>query len=334
MDPRKDEPYEKYAEVEFEVPVGERGDSYDRLWVLVERVKQSCNIIEQCIDKLPPGPFRASGLPKTLKIPEGEIYVRNENPLGVMGYYVVGDGKKYPYRVKMRTAQLLERGRDPRGAAGRADPRPDLDPRLDLLRRRRRRQVDVGYPCAPDGASHASRRFPRLVSGRGARRRPGGELAGPRHDGDQAVRVRHLGSDPRRARPALQADRSREPVLPDAHPAVAPGEGEGARRGVRARGRRGHARRRRGARRAAGPAPDVRDDHLGGLFALGAELSRPAVALQPVGQRRPVGDASAPVPAHHRVPVAGRAHRARDPTTKPGRRPSACSRSIARWPRT
>jgi NADH-quinone oxidoreductase subunit D len=106
MDPRKDEPYEKYAEVEFEVPVGERGDSYDRLWVLVERVKQSCNIIEQCLDKLPPGPFRAAGLPKKLTIPEGEIYVRNENPLGVMGYYVVGEGKKTPYRVKMRTASF------------------------------------------------------------------------------------------------------------------------------------------------------------------------------------------------------------------------------------
>ncbi len=106
MDPRKDEPYEKYAEVEFEVPVGERGDSYDRLWVLVERVKQSCNIIEQCLDRLPPGPFRAAGLPKSLKIPEGEIYVRNENPLGVMGYYVIGAGKKEPYRVKMRTASF------------------------------------------------------------------------------------------------------------------------------------------------------------------------------------------------------------------------------------
>jgi NADH-quinone oxidoreductase subunit D len=106
MDPRKDEPYEKYAEVEFEVPTGTRGDSYDRLWVLVERVKQSCNIIEQCLDRLPPGPFRASGLPKTLTIPEGEIYVRQENPLGVMGYYVVGEGKKTPYRVKMRTASF------------------------------------------------------------------------------------------------------------------------------------------------------------------------------------------------------------------------------------
>ena len=106
IDPRKDEPYEKYGEVEFNVPVGERGDSYDRLWVLVERVKESCNIIEQCLDRLPPGPFRASGLPKTITIPEGEIYVRQENPLGIMGYYVVGAGKKQPYRLKMRTASF------------------------------------------------------------------------------------------------------------------------------------------------------------------------------------------------------------------------------------
>jgi NADH-quinone oxidoreductase subunit D len=106
MDPRKDEPYEKYGEVEFDVPIGSHGDSYDRLWVLVQRVKQSCDIIEQCMDRLPPGPFRASGLPKTLKFPEDEIYVRTENPLGLMGYYVVGSGKKEPYRVKMRTASF------------------------------------------------------------------------------------------------------------------------------------------------------------------------------------------------------------------------------------
>jgi len=102
MDPRKDEPYEKYAEVEFEVPVGQTGDSYDRLWVLVERMKQSCNIIEQCMDKLPAGDFRAPKLPKTLKL-EGEVYVRTENPLGMMGYYLVGDGAEQPYRLKMRT---------------------------------------------------------------------------------------------------------------------------------------------------------------------------------------------------------------------------------------
>ena len=102
MDPRKDEPYEKYAEVEFNVPVGQTGDCYDRLWVLIERMKESCDIIEQCMDKLPPGQFRAEKLPKTLKM-SGEVYVRTENPLGMMGYYVVGDGKIEPYRLKMRT---------------------------------------------------------------------------------------------------------------------------------------------------------------------------------------------------------------------------------------
>jgi NADH-quinone oxidoreductase subunit D len=105
MDPRKDEPYEKYGEVEFDVPVGVRGDSYDRLWVLIERMKQSCNIIEQCLDKLPPGEFRVAKLPKKLAL-DGEVYVRTENPLGLMGYYVVGNGEKEPYRLKMRTASF------------------------------------------------------------------------------------------------------------------------------------------------------------------------------------------------------------------------------------
>jgi len=106
MDPRKDEPYEKYDEVEFDVPVGSNGDAYDRLWVLVQRMYQSCNIIEQCLDKLPSGEYvnkKAAG--KKVKL-DGEIYVRTENPLGIMGYYVVGDGKEQPYRLKMRTASF------------------------------------------------------------------------------------------------------------------------------------------------------------------------------------------------------------------------------------
>ena len=105
MDPRKDEPYEKYGEVEFDVPVAADGDCYDRLWVLVERIKQSCDIIEQCMDKLPPGPYRAPKLPKTMKY-DGEVYVRTENPLGLMGYYLMGDGGTSPYRLKMRTASF------------------------------------------------------------------------------------------------------------------------------------------------------------------------------------------------------------------------------------
>src|SRR6266702_5542926 len=105
MDPRKDEPYEKYAEVEFDVPVGRNGDAYDRLWVLVQRMWESCKIIEQCMDRLPAGQFRASNMPKTVKM-DGEIYVRTENPLGLMGYYLVGNGSRGPYRLKMRTASF------------------------------------------------------------------------------------------------------------------------------------------------------------------------------------------------------------------------------------
>ena len=106
MDPRKDEPYEKYDEVEFDVPVGRNGDCYDRLWVLVQRMWESCKIIEQCIDKLPAGQYISPKLPKKIKPPEGEIYMRTENPLGLMGYYVIGDGGDYPYRLKMRTASF------------------------------------------------------------------------------------------------------------------------------------------------------------------------------------------------------------------------------------
>src|SRR5881394_1786311 len=78
MDPRKDEPYEKYGEVEFDVPVGSHGDCYDRLWVLVQRMWESCKIVEQCMDRLPAGQYIAAKLPKSIKVPEGEIYVRTE----------------------------------------------------------------------------------------------------------------------------------------------------------------------------------------------------------------------------------------------------------------
>ena len=105
MDPRKDEPYEKYGEVEFSVPIGQHGDSYDRLWILLQRMHESCRIIEQCLEKLPAGEYRVAKLPKKLSF-DGEIYVRTENPLGLMGYYVVGNGKKSPYRMKMRTASF------------------------------------------------------------------------------------------------------------------------------------------------------------------------------------------------------------------------------------
>jgi NADH-quinone oxidoreductase subunit D len=106
MDPRKDAPYEKYGEVEFDVPVGANGDCYDRLWILVQRMWESCKIIEQCMERLPAGQYIAAKLPKKIKPPTGEIYMRTENPLGLMGYYLVGDDNEYPYRLKMRTASF------------------------------------------------------------------------------------------------------------------------------------------------------------------------------------------------------------------------------------
>ncbi len=102
MDARVDEPYAKYGEVEVRVPVGKKGDSYDRFMVLLDRIDASCHIIEQVHERIPPGPVNVK-LPKVVKAPQGEIYVRTENPLGQGGYYVVSDGKKNPWRMKMRT---------------------------------------------------------------------------------------------------------------------------------------------------------------------------------------------------------------------------------------
>lgn len=101
-DARVTEPYARYGEVDVRVPTGENGDSYDRFRVLLDRIDASLDIIEQCLAKMPAGPVNVK-LPKQVKAPEGAVYVRTENPLGQGGYYLVSDGKKYPWRLKMRT---------------------------------------------------------------------------------------------------------------------------------------------------------------------------------------------------------------------------------------
>jgi len=101
-DSRVTEPYCKYDEVTVRVPVGQNGDSYDRFMCLMDRLDASLDIIEEAIGKIPAGPT-STKLPKTVKAPEGEIYVRTENPLGQCGYYLVSDGKGTPWRLKMRT---------------------------------------------------------------------------------------------------------------------------------------------------------------------------------------------------------------------------------------
>lgn len=101
-DSRVTEPYLKYDEIEVPVPVGDRGDSYDRFKVLLERIDASLSMIEQIHDRIPPGPVNVR-LPKTVKAPAGATYMRTENPLGELGYYLVSDGGATPWRLKMRT---------------------------------------------------------------------------------------------------------------------------------------------------------------------------------------------------------------------------------------
>ncbi|HEX2029411.1 MAG TPA: NADH-quinone oxidoreductase subunit D [Nitriliruptorales bacterium] len=101
-DVRVSEPYLRYGEIDVEVPTGRNGDSYDRFWCLINRLRVSLDIIDQVHERLPAGPVNVR-LPKIVKAPEGAVYVRTENPLGQCGYYLVSDGKKNPWRLKMRT---------------------------------------------------------------------------------------------------------------------------------------------------------------------------------------------------------------------------------------
>ena len=100
--------------------------------------------------------------------------------------------------------------------------------------------------------------------------------------------------------------------FPLLHPGEPADEGGRARRGLRAAGRVGDPGRQRGARRAARRPADLRNDHRHDVRQVGAVLARPADPDQPVGERRSLGEGDAAVPAHHRVPLAGRPHRPRD----------------------
>ena len=101
-DSRVTEPYLKYDEVDVHVPLGENGDSFDRFSCLLGRIDASLDIIEQIHDHIPAGPVNQK-LPKMVKAPEGSTYVRTENPLGQLGYWLESDGGRTPWRLKMRT---------------------------------------------------------------------------------------------------------------------------------------------------------------------------------------------------------------------------------------
>lgn len=101
-DVRRAEPYLNYEEFDFDVPMGQGGDSFDRYWVLIQEMKESAKIVEQALEGLPSG-SHIGAVPKRLTLPPGEVYGRAENPLGEMGYYLVSDGDAKPYRMMIRT---------------------------------------------------------------------------------------------------------------------------------------------------------------------------------------------------------------------------------------
>lgn len=105
FDLRKVESYLPYDRFDFEIPTGENGDSFDRFIVRLEEIRQAARIVTQAIDGIPSGPLRAK-VPKVIKVPKGETYVRAENPKGEMGYYLISDGGQGPYRLKIRSASF------------------------------------------------------------------------------------------------------------------------------------------------------------------------------------------------------------------------------------
>jgi NADH dehydrogenase I D subunit len=125
-DLRKKKPYYHYDEFQFDVPLGEKGDVYDRIFVRVEEMRQSYRIVEQALKMLPGGPINIDNknvmLPEKdrvhssmeelinhfkliiegIKVPAAEIYDAIEAPNGELGFYIISDGSGKPYRIKCR----------------------------------------------------------------------------------------------------------------------------------------------------------------------------------------------------------------------------------------
>jgi NADH-quinone oxidoreductase subunit D len=104
-DLRRDRPYLAYPEVDFRVWTHPDGDSYSRYWVRLQETREAARIVLQCLEQIPSGPIMAK-VPRIIKVPEGEVWVETENPLGQMGYYVISKGATGPFRVKIRSASF------------------------------------------------------------------------------------------------------------------------------------------------------------------------------------------------------------------------------------
>lgn len=115
-DVRKDDPYEVYPELEFEVPTMKDSDAYSRLIVRRREIEQSISIVRQVLDRMPEGlVWNKQPNPLKWRVPAGDAYVRSESSKGEYAYYMVSDGGVRPYRVHVRGAstthgvQILEK---------------------------------------------------------------------------------------------------------------------------------------------------------------------------------------------------------------------------------
>ena len=107
-DLRKKKPYSIYDELDFDVIVGngekgQLGDCWDRYYVRFFEMFESIKIIRQCLDGIEEGPVMGK-VPKMIKVPAGEIYMKTECPRGELGYHLISDGSKQPYRLKVKSS--------------------------------------------------------------------------------------------------------------------------------------------------------------------------------------------------------------------------------------
>jgi NADH-quinone oxidoreductase subunit D len=105
FDLRKTDDYLPYDKFEFNIPVGANGDCFDRYWVRLQEIREAASIVRQAVTTLPSGDLQAK-VPRIIKVPKGEVYVRAENPKGEMGYHIVSEGGRGPYRLKIRSASF------------------------------------------------------------------------------------------------------------------------------------------------------------------------------------------------------------------------------------
>lgn len=117
-DLRKHDPYSVYPRMEFDVVIGENGDSYDRSRVRLLECYESVKIINQAISQIPGGAFKTDGLPRLIAPPPGDAYDHIESARGSLGVYLVSDGSPRPYRMKVRSPAFCNLALLPQLAVG------------------------------------------------------------------------------------------------------------------------------------------------------------------------------------------------------------------------